>query len=85
MSDRPVILVAQPHLGLILPLLRERYDVLALWEEEDRRRLAEATAIVMAGEFALPADLLDRMPKLPRRPARPDAEAGPDRLLHGRL
>jgi len=64
MSDRPVILVAQPHLGLILPLLRERYDVLALWEEEDRRRLAEATAIVMAGEFALPADLLDRMPKL---------------------
>jgi hydroxypyruvate reductase len=64
MSDRPVILVAQPHLGLILSTLKEHYDVLSLWEEKDRPRLAEVTALVMAGEFLLSPELIDALPKL---------------------
>lgn len=64
MSDRPVILVAQPHLGLLLSTLEGQYDVLSLWKEEDRARLAEVTALIMAGEFQLSPELVDSLPKL---------------------
>ncbi|KQX20906.1 MULTISPECIES: 2-hydroxyacid dehydrogenase [unclassified Sphingomonas] len=64
MSDRPVILVAQPHLGLLLATLEGQYHVLSLWKDEDRSRLAEVTALVMAGEFQLSPELVDALPKL---------------------
>lgn len=64
MTDRPVVLVAQPHLAPVIALLSPLYEVLRLWEPEDEARIAEAQAIVAAGEFAIPAELVDRMPKL---------------------
>jgi hydroxypyruvate reductase len=64
MTDRPVLLIAQPHLGLLRGLLEPRYAVLSLWEEPDAGALARVEAIVAAGEFAIPPALVDRMPKL---------------------
>lgn len=64
MSDRPVIAVVQPHLGLLVPQLSQHYDMIALWEEKDPPRLAEVSALIMAGEFRLQPELIDQMPKL---------------------
>lgn len=64
MTDRPTVLVAQPHLAALIPMLGQHYAVLRLWEAEDAPRLAETRAIVAAGEFAIPTDLVDRLPDL---------------------
>jgi hydroxypyruvate reductase len=59
---KPVVLVGQPLLAPILPLLRSAYDVMALWEQPDDAALASVEAIVWAGEFPLERALLNRMP-----------------------
>ncbi len=64
MTDRPILLVAQPHLAPVIGLLSPHYEVLRLWEPEEEARIAEARAMVAAGEFAIPPALVDRMPKL---------------------
>jgi lactate dehydrogenase-like 2-hydroxyacid dehydrogenase len=64
MTDRPTILVAQPHLAPIGALLANHYDVLSLWEAPTDAQLAAVRAIVVAGEFAVDRVLVDRMPKL---------------------
>jgi hydroxypyruvate reductase len=64
MSDRPTVVVAQPHLAAVIGLLSPQYEVLRLWEPEDESRIGAAQAMVAAGEFAIPAELIDRMPKL---------------------
>lgn len=61
---RPLLLVAQPHLGPLLGLLSSHYDVMALWEESGRARLAEAEVLVTAGEFRLDPEMLERMAAL---------------------
>jgi lactate dehydrogenase-like 2-hydroxyacid dehydrogenase len=62
--DKPVILVAAPVLARVLPLLATHYDVLALWEEKSRARIAEARALVVIGETPLDTALVEQMPKL---------------------
>ncbi len=64
MSERPVVLVVQPLLAGLLPLLRQSYDALAAWEEGSEARFAEVEALVAAGEFRLDPAWLERMPKL---------------------
>ncbi|BBD99423.1 2-hydroxyacid dehydrogenase [Sphingobium amiense] len=61
---KPVVLVGQPLLAPIVPLLRSAYDVMALWEQPDDDVLARVDAVVWAGEFPLERALLDRMPAL---------------------
>lgn len=61
---RPVILIAQPHLAPLLPILAMQYDVMGLWEEVGRARLAEAEIVVTAGEFRLDPDMLAAMTRL---------------------
>ena len=41
MPEQPVVLVAQPHLARLLPALGTDYEVLPLWEESGRARLAD--------------------------------------------
>ncbi|MES2175774.1 MAG: 2-hydroxyacid dehydrogenase [Pseudomonadota bacterium] len=60
----PVILIAQPHLAPLLGLLATDYAALPLWEAAGRARIAEARAIVTAGEFQLDPALLEAMPQL---------------------
>lgn len=64
MTAKPTIVIAQPHLGPMAPLLAADYTVLKLWEPEDEARIGEVQALVAAGEFAIPPELVDRMPKL---------------------
>jgi hydroxypyruvate reductase len=63
-DDRPVILLGQPLLGPLLPLLQPCYEALPLWEESGAARQAEARALIWAGEFALSPAQLDAMPRL---------------------
>jgi len=64
MSERPIIIVAQPHLAFLIPALSKHYEALPLWEESGKRRLAEASALVAAGEYRLAPELIDAMPRL---------------------
>ena len=64
MTDRPVILIAQPHIGRLTPLLSGLYEPLALWDESARERLGEVRAMVTAGECAIPRALIEQMPAL---------------------
>jgi hypothetical protein len=42
MTDRPILLVVQPHLAPVIGLLSPHYEVLRLWEPEEEARIAEA-------------------------------------------
>lgn len=61
---RPMLLVGQPLLAPLLPLLRSNYDVIALWEPPTPAELAKVDAAVWAGEFPFPGALMDAMPRL---------------------
>ncbi|WP_420143116.1 2-hydroxyacid dehydrogenase [Sphingobium sp.] len=61
---KPLLLVGQPLLAPLLPLLRADHDVVALWDSLPPERLRDVDALVWAGEFPLTRDLLDAMPRL---------------------
>lgn len=61
---RPLLLVGQPLLAPVLPLLRADHDVIALWESPPPERLSDVDALVWAGEFPLGRALMDAMPRL---------------------
>lgn len=61
---RPLLLVGQPLLAPLLPVLRADSDVLTLWDGPDAAALARVDALVWAGEFPLGAALVDAMPRL---------------------
>lgn len=61
---RPLLLVGQPLLAPLLPLLRTDHDVIALWETPASDQLRKVDALVWAGEFPLGRDLMDAMPRL---------------------
>ncbi|WP_375194516.1 2-hydroxyacid dehydrogenase [Sphingobium sp.] len=63
-ETRPLILVAQPHLAPLLGLLSPQYDVMPLWEDSGRARLAYAEILVTAGEFRLDPAMLEQMAAL---------------------
>jgi len=63
-AERPVILIGQPLLAPLLPLLQPLYEAVPLWEAEGAKRQGDAQALIWAGEFALSATLLDMMPRL---------------------
>lgn len=61
---RPSLLVGQPLLAPLIPMLRQDHDVMALWEQPPANRLAAVDALVWAGEFALGRALIDALPHL---------------------
>lgn len=61
---RPLLLLGQPHLAPLLPLLEADHDVIALWDAPAPDRLSAVDALVWAGEFPLGRDLIDAMPRL---------------------
>jgi lactate dehydrogenase-like 2-hydroxyacid dehydrogenase len=64
MPARPVVIVAQPHLAPLIAVLTPQYEALPLWESAGKAKLADACALVTAGEFRLAPDLFNAMPKL---------------------
>ncbi|MDO7835846.1 2-hydroxyacid dehydrogenase [Sphingobium sp. HBC34] len=61
---RPLLLVGQPLLAPLLPLLRVDHDVIALWDGPGPDALAAVDALIWAGEFPLERALMDAMPRL---------------------
>ncbi|MFZ2997888.1 2-hydroxyacid dehydrogenase [Sphingobium sp.] len=60
----PSLLVGQPLLAPLLPVLAQTYDVIALWDAPGPERLATVDALIWAGEFPLDRTLMDAMPRL---------------------
>ncbi len=61
---RPTLLVGQPLLAPLVPLLQQDHDVMILWDGASPDRLASVDALVWAGEFPLDRALLLAMPRL---------------------
>ncbi len=61
---RPQLLVGQPLLAPLIPMLKQGHDVMTLWEHPSPERLAQVDAVVWAGEFPLERALLDAMARL---------------------
>lgn len=64
MTQRPAILIAQPHLAPLVPLLASAYDVFCLWESPPVEAEARIQVLVVAGEFPLDKALIERLPGL---------------------
>lgn len=62
--SRPSLLVGQPLLAPLLPILAQDYDVIALWDSPGPAQLATVDALIWAGEFPLDRALMDAMPRL---------------------
>lgn len=62
--ERPLLMVGQPLLAPLLPMLQAQYEVIALWDSPPAERLAAVEALVWAGEFPLAPDLMDAIPRL---------------------
>lgn len=61
---KPVLLLGQPLLAPLIPLLGADYAIVPLWESPDVATLEQVDAIVWAGEFPLERNVLDATPHL---------------------
>lgn len=64
MSDKPAILVVQPHLAAIAALLEADFTVWRLWQGPPLEASHTIGAIVVAGEFPLERTLVESLPEL---------------------
>lgn len=64
MTQRPAVLIVQPHLAPLSAFLEGSYDVYRLWEHPPIEAEGDIRALVVAGEFPLDAALIDRLPNL---------------------
>lgn len=62
-APRAKILITTSRLDFIEPVLRERFDIVRLWDDPDDQALADVRAIVCLGNES-PDHLLDRLPLL---------------------
>jgi lactate dehydrogenase-like 2-hydroxyacid dehydrogenase len=64
MSDKPAILVVQPHLAPIAAMLEDDFIVWRLWLGPPLEASQTIGALVVAGEFPLDRALVERLPRL---------------------
>ncbi|CAN5120423.1 2-hydroxyacid dehydrogenase [soil metagenome] len=64
MTQRPAVLIMQPHLGQLTPFLESAYDVYRFWEGLPAEAEGRIIALVVAGEFELDKPLTERLPNL---------------------
>jgi lactate dehydrogenase-like 2-hydroxyacid dehydrogenase len=64
MSDKPAILVVQPHLAPIAAMLDEEFTVWRLWQAPPLEASHTIEALLVAGEFPLDQKLADSLPRL---------------------
>ena len=64
MSDKPAILVTQPHLAPIAAMLEADFTVWRLWEGPPLEASQTIGALVVAGEFEVDRALASRLPNL---------------------
>lgn len=64
MSDRPALLIMQRHLAPLSGLLAGAYDVHRFWEGPPVEAAGLIRALVVAGEYPLDRELIERLPNL---------------------
>ncbi|MGA0603020.1 2-hydroxyacid dehydrogenase [Caulobacter sp. KR2-114] len=64
MSDKPALLIMQPHLAFLVPVLEPDYVVWRFWEGPPLEATAVIEALVIAGEFPVDKALAEGLPKL---------------------
>jgi lactate dehydrogenase-like 2-hydroxyacid dehydrogenase len=64
MTEKPAILVVQPHLAPVAAMLEADFTVWRLWQGPPLEASATIRAIVVAGEFPLDQLLVESLPKL---------------------
>jgi len=64
MTQRPAVLIVQPHLGPLTGFLESQYDVWRLWEGPPLEAEHDIRALIVAGEFPLDMALVERLPNL---------------------
>jgi lactate dehydrogenase-like 2-hydroxyacid dehydrogenase len=65
MSDaKPALLIMQPHLGMLAPILDEHFTVWRFWEHPPLEAQGAIEALVVAGEFTLDKALAESLPRL---------------------
>ena len=64
MSDRPAVLIMQPHLAPLTAFLESAYTVYRFWEGPPVEAQTEIRALVVAGEFPLDKHLIESLPRL---------------------
>lgn len=62
--SKPALLIVQPHLGFLGPILEPDYTVWRFWEGPPLEAVDTIAAMVVAGEFPIDKALADRLPKL---------------------
>jgi lactate dehydrogenase-like 2-hydroxyacid dehydrogenase len=62
--SKPALLIVQPHLGFLGPVLEPDYTVWRFWEGPPLEAVDSIAAMVVAGEFPIDKALADRLPKL---------------------
>ena len=64
MSDRPAVLIMQPHLAPLTAFLESAYTVYRFWEGPPVEAQNEIRALIVAGEFPLDKHLIESLPAL---------------------
>src|SRR5579863_8741126 len=64
MSDKPAILVVQPHLAAIAAMLESEFTVWRLWQGPPLEASHTIRALVVAGEFPIDQTLAESLPEL---------------------
>jgi lactate dehydrogenase-like 2-hydroxyacid dehydrogenase len=63
-NARPALLIVQPHLGFLSPILEADFTVWRFWEGPPLEAVGGIRALVVAGEFPLDKRLAESLPKL---------------------
>src|SRR5271165_7591452 len=63
-SARPALLILQPHLGFLSPILEADFTVWRFWEGPPLESVTVIRALVVAGEFPVDKALAESLPNL---------------------
>ena len=63
-SSRPAVLIVQPHLGFLSPILEADFTVWRFWEGPPVEAVTVIRALVVAGEFPIDKALAESLPNL---------------------
>jgi lactate dehydrogenase-like 2-hydroxyacid dehydrogenase len=63
-NTRPALLILQPHLGFLSPILEADYTVWRFWEGPPLEAVSVIRALVVAGEFPVDKTLAESLPNL---------------------
>jgi len=64
MSDKPALLIMQPHLAFLSPVLEPDFTVWRFWEGPPLEATEVIEALVIAGEFPVDKALAESLPRL---------------------